>query len=265
MSQSALPTTRGRRRIARSRKLAANATADREPVADRRSRARQPWLWNSARPASRSVHLAQQIACRSGALVILVVGTVGVLLGSHHGGRHAGHSSLLASQRLTAQVATHSSPVDAPAPPPVTTTGTTVAGSAPGVGPAAGSAGAVAAAVPAAPAPAVAAPPKGVAKETIASWYGDQPVECWEGGEPRAFPVGLKMWAASRTLPCGATIEVIGPAGTVVLPVEDRGPYLHPGRDLDLSTVAFHRVAGPLAKGLVRVQYRLDPGEALSQ
>lgn len=263
MSQSALPTTRGGRGIARSRKIAANATAHREPVADRRSRARQPWLWSSARPGSRSVHLAQQIACRSGALVILVVGTVGVLLGSHHGGRHVSQSGRLTAQRLTAQVATHSSPVDAP--PPVTTTGTAAAGSAGAVDTSAGSAGAVAAAIPAAPAPAVAAPPKGVARETIASWYGDRPVECWEGGEPRAFPVGLKMWAASRTLPCGATIEVIGPAGTVVLPVEDRGPYLHPGRDLDLSTVAFHRVAGPLAKGLVRVQYRLDPGEALSQ
>ena len=75
-----------------------------------------------------------------------------------------------------------------------------------------------------------------------------------------ALPASLKMWAASRTLPCGTKIEVSGPADNAVLLIEDHGPYLHPGRDLDLSPQAFRRVAGPLAKGLVQVQYRLAPG-----
>ncbi|HLI56023.1 MAG TPA: septal ring lytic transglycosylase RlpA family protein [Actinomycetota bacterium] len=231
-------------------------------------------MWSPERPASRSVHLAQQVACRSGALVILVVGTVGVLVGSHHGGRAHSQASLIAAQRqLTAQVASHASPVDAPLPSPATTTttaSTATAGSAPVTGTTVTSIATVDPASSAAPAQteAIAKPPepapKGVATDTIASWYGDRPLECWEGGEPLALPQGLKMWAASRTLPCGTTIEVIGPAGTAVLLIEDHGPYLHPGRDLDLSPQAFRRVAGPLAKGVVPVQFRLAPGETPS-
>lgn len=240
------------------------------------------------------MHLAQQVACRSGALVILVVGTMGVLIGSHHAGRaHQSHSSPLAAQhQLIAQVATHASPVDAPAPATSTATGTTI-GSAPGTASTVGSSATISsspaaavvqakvasvpqvAGVAAAPAAVANVSPnvgpnvspnvsKGPVKDTIASWYNGRPVECWNGGEPMALPVGLKMWAASRTLACGTTIEVDGPAGTAILLIEDHGPYLHPGRDLDLSPLAFRKVAGPLAKGVVRVEYRVAPGASPS-
>ncbi|GAC1368768.1 MAG: hypothetical protein NVSMB32_13800 [Actinomycetota bacterium] len=65
------------------------------------------------------------------------------------------------------------------------------------------------------------------------------------------------MWAASRTLRCGTTIEISGPAGTTRMMIEDHGPWLLPGRDLDLSPQAFTAVAGSLSTGLVTVRYRV--------
>lgn len=255
MPHPAPPASRGKGPITSSRKNGPNATPK---APSRRNRARQAWLWNPERPASRSRQIAQQVACRSGALVILVVGTVGVLVGSHHAGPpHQARSDLLADQhQLTAQVATQASPVEAPVPPQsgssvasTATLGASQATASSATSPASGTVAVVAAQTQ-----------KGPRITTIASWYGGRPLECWNGGVPMALPANLKMWAASRTLPCGTTIEVSGPAGTAVLLIEDHGPYLHPGRDLDLSPQAFRRVAGPLAKGLVQVQYRLAPG-----
>ena len=48
-----------------------------------------------------------------------------------------------------------------------------------------------------------------------------------------------------------------GPAGKAELLVEDRGPYVGPSRDLDLSPTAFRRVAGPLVIGTATVTYRV--------
>jgi rare lipoprotein A (peptidoglycan hydrolase) len=78
------------------------------------------------------------------------------------------------------------------------------------------------------------------------------------------LPAGLVLWTASKTLPCGSRIEVTGPAGRAELLVEDRGPYMGPSRDLDLSPAAFRRVAGPLVVGTATVTYRvIAPAEQL--
>ena len=92
---------------------------------------------------------------------------------------------------------------------------------------------------------------------TIASWYPGRPEACYQQGRRMALPAGLTLWTASKTLPCGSRIEVSGPAGKVELLVEDRGPYMGPSRDLDLSPPAFRKVAGPLGIGTAVVRYRV--------
>lgn len=92
---------------------------------------------------------------------------------------------------------------------------------------------------------------------TIASWYGGKPVACWQNGKKNLLPSGIKMWAADKSLPCGATIEVAGPSGTADLLIEDHGPYLTPDRGLDLSPEAFKKVVGPLAVGIAIVSFKV--------
>jgi rare lipoprotein A (peptidoglycan hydrolase) len=104
---------------------------------------------------------------------------------------------------------------------------------------------------------AAAAGPAGPAVTTVASWYPGRPEACYEHGRRTALPPGLVLWTASKTLPCGSTVEVTGPAGRAELLVEDRGPYVGPTRDLDLSPAAFRRVVGPLVIGTATVTYRL--------
>jgi hypothetical protein len=92
---------------------------------------------------------------------------------------------------------------------------------------------------------------------TVASWYPGRPEACYQQGRRMTPPPGLVLWTASKTLPCGSRIEVTGPAGKADLLVEDRGPYMGPSRDLDLSPPAFRRVAGPLVIGTATVTYRV--------
>lgn len=92
---------------------------------------------------------------------------------------------------------------------------------------------------------------------TLASWYGGKPEACYDAGRRNPLPAGITMWAASRTLRCGTTVEISGPAGTTRMLIEDHGPWLLPGRDLDLSPTAFTSVAGSLSTGVVTVRYRV--------
>lgn len=95
----------------------------------------------------------------------------------------------------------------------------------------------------------------GSGASTIASWYNDRPSACWDRGGRHAFPKGLSVWTAHKTLPCGTAIVVSGPAGSVTARVWDRGPYVA-GRALDLSAAAFRATCGPTSRGVCRVTWR---------
>lgn len=85
----------------------------------------------------------------------------------------------------------------------------------------------------------------------LASWYPDRPATC--DGLP--VPSWVKAWAASLTLRCGALVRLSGPAGTITVPIEDRGPESWTGRLFDLSPNAFIAVAGNLWSGVVPVSW----------
>lgn len=131
--------------------------------------------------------------------------------------------------------------------------------------PRATSSGAPAALAPPSPAPAapVAPNPDLTQHHTIASFYGyAKPVDCYDhhpDGTVTGGPVppGLVYWTANKTLPCGAWITVTGPAGSIRLQVWDRGPYVGPSRDLDLSPAAFVAVAGSERAGIVQVTWEV--------
>jgi len=86
----------------------------------------------------------------------------------------------------------------------------------------------------------------------LASWYGQRPVTC--DGHP--VPWWVKAWTANLRLPCGTLVTVSGPAGSITVPVEDRGPEAWTGRVLDLSPAAFRAVVGNLWAGVVPVTWR---------
>jgi hypothetical protein len=247
----------------RSRNSAGNRSRPTSRHQSRRARRQDPWLWTRGRRSVNSAVLVRQVIYRSGTVVLLVVGTVGLLVGHQvFGSASSSRHPDPAAARLTAHVAAHASPlavsatVATPVPaaaPPEPAPSPTVAIPLP----------AASRSVPA-PSPTVASRIAASAMQpTIASWYGVRPSACYQRGQRFGLPAGIGMWVASRTLACGTVVEVTGPAGTALLLVEDHGPYLH-GRDLDLSPGAFRRVAGPLAKGLVQVTYGVDPGASPS-
>lgn len=90
---------------------------------------------------------------------------------------------------------------------------------------------------------------------TIASWYDVRPSACWDRRGRHAFPRGLRIWTAHKTLPCGTMVVVTGPSGSMTVGVWDRGPYVA-GRSLDLSAAAFRRVCGSTSRGVCRVSWR---------
>ncbi|HEX9695058.1 MAG TPA: septal ring lytic transglycosylase RlpA family protein [Actinomycetota bacterium] len=96
----------------------------------------------------------------------------------------------------------------------------------------------------------------GAGQPTIASWYDERPAACWDRLGRHAFPKGLRVWTAHKTLPCGTAIVVSGAAGTLRVWVYDRGPYVR-GRGLDLSAAAFRGVCGSTGRGLCRVTWRM--------
>jgi len=82
----------------------------------------------------------------------------------------------------------------------------------------------------------------------IASHYGAESGSRTANGEP--FD-GTSMTAAHRTLPFGTKLRVTYQGRTVVVRINDRGPYVR-GRSLDLSTAAARKL-GMLKAGVARV------------
>jgi len=84
----------------------------------------------------------------------------------------------------------------------------------------------------------------------VASWYGERyrgrPTASGELFDPDA------MTAAHRTLPFGTRLLVKRGSRSVVVTVNDRGPFVS-GRELDLSWGAFRKLADP-DLGLIEVK-----------
>lgn len=93
-------------------------------------------------------------------------------------------------------------------------------------------------------------------RPSLASWYGQRPSACWDARGRHSLPAGVIAFTAHRTLPCGTMVTVSGPAGTITIPVWDRGPEAWTGRTLDLSPAAFRAVVGNLWTGVVPVTWR---------
>lgn len=105
---------------------------------------------------------------------------------------------------------------------------------------------------PAAPASAHAHEGGGWSAEGIASWYGPGFAGRLTANGERFDPSALTC--AHRTLPFGTRLEVtnLENGRTVVVRVNDRGPYAH-GRLIDLSAEAARRL-GMRASGTARVR-----------
>ena len=75
----------------------------------------------------------------------------------------------------------------------------------------------------------------------VASWYGPGSY-----GTTTACGVVLTkstIGVAHRTLPCGTNVALYYHGRTVVVPVIDRGPYVH-GRSWDLTLATYHALGG---------------------
>jgi hypothetical protein len=89
-----------------------------------------------------------------------------------------------------------------------------------------------------------------VYRRGVASWYGPGTY-----GVTTACGVVLRhatLGVAHRTLPCGTPIALYYRGRTVVVPVIDRGPYVH-GRSWDLTMATFHALGGTRANGLLKL------------
>lgn len=82
----------------------------------------------------------------------------------------------------------------------------------------------------------------------VASHYGAESGSRTANGE--AFN-GTSMTAAHRTLPFGTKLRVAYRGKSVVVRINDRGPYIR-GRQLDLSTAAARRI-GLTKAGVAKV------------
>ena len=82
------------------------------------------------------------------------------------------------------------------------------------------------------------------AEATVASWYDcNQPGEC---SKKRITASGEKfnpnaLTAAHRTLPFGTKVKVTHKGKTVIVRINDRGPFIK-GRSIDLSREAARRI-----------------------
>ena len=100
---------------------------------------------------------------------------------------------------------------------------------------------------------------EGYEEEGVASWYGEE----FQGRRTSSGETYdlYGMTAAHRTLPLPTYVEVtnLENGQTVVVRVNDRGPF-HEDRVIDVSYAAAYRL-GMLAKGTARVRVRaLQPG-----
>ena len=87
---------------------------------------------------------------------------------------------------------------------------------------------------------------------SISAQYGQA---TWYNGDGAVGACGRPLeglYAASRTLPCGALVSVRANGRYVVVRVLDRGPYGSSTRILDLSPKAFGWLA-PLGAGVIWV------------
>lgn len=82
----------------------------------------------------------------------------------------------------------------------------------------------------------------------LASWYGTESGNRTANGEPFN---GQSMTAAHRTLPFGTKLRVTYQGRSVVVRINDRGPYIK-GRFLDLSKAAASKL-GLIPAGVGRV------------
>jgi rare lipoprotein A (peptidoglycan hydrolase) len=75
----------------------------------------------------------------------------------------------------------------------------------------------------------------------------------WYDGTGKVGACGVRLYglyAASRTLPCGALVSVRHDGHYVFVKILDRGPFGDSSRILDLSPKAFQRLA-PLSTGVI--------------
>jgi Lytic transglycolase len=78
----------------------------------------------------------------------------------------------------------------------------------------------------------------------------------WYDGDGKTGACGVRLrglYAASRTLPCGALVTVRHAGAYVFVHVLDRGPFGSRSRILDLSPTAFRKLA-PLGTGVIDIR-----------
>lgn len=91
----------------------------------------------------------------------------------------------------------------------------------------------------------------------LASWYG--PHEAGRRTASGRIFNPTELSAAHRTLPLGSCVRVTRPGNrkAIIVPVIDRGPYVH-GRLLDLSRAAAEQL-GMIRQGIARVRIVVAP------
>lgn len=97
--------------------------------------------------------------------------------------------------------------------------------------------------------------PIGPVRVTHATWYGGSAFFGRTLKSGRRYAKGA-MFVAHRSYRMGTILRITNLANhrSIVVPVEDRGPYAGAGRDLDLSYAAAVRL-GTVTKGVVWVAY----------
>lgn len=103
-------------------------------------------------------------------------------------------------------------------------------------------------------------------EEGLASWYGPG-----FNGKPKPYGEPFDqnaLTAAHRTLPLPTVVEVtnLATGQSLIVLVDDRGPYVYPGRIIDLSIGSAKKV-GTYSKGLgkVRVHSLVEESRALAR
>jgi hypothetical protein len=89
-----------------------------------------------------------------------------------------------------------------------------------------------------------------VYRRGVASWYGPGLY-----GTSTACGVVLHhktLGVAHRSLPCGTPVSLYYRGRTIVVPVIDRGPYVH-GRSWDLTIATFRALGGSRADGILKL------------
>lgn len=91
---------------------------------------------------------------------------------------------------------------------------------------------------------------------TLATHYAANPPQvCYDAAGAHAVRY-TRMFAAMRGVPCGTTVILHGPIGTVQIVIWDHGPNCScPERGLDASNDAFAATVGPLSQGIGRVEW----------